>query len=202
MARFNMKKGERFSFTKTENLNNLSVILGWEDGADLDVCAFLTGNSGLIENDADFVYFNSENREEPFNKEIHGSKSRWRSVVRPMSADGSVMGSLDERTGGNTEMMTVDLSKVSPKINEIVFCATIYDKDKGFGNVEGAYFSVVNDDNGEELCRYTLNEQFTQETALIAATLFVNDDGDWTFKAEGKGLVGGMEGLVEIYAGE
>ena len=198
-----MVKGDKFSLNKSESLNNLSVILGWTAGEDLDICAFLTGASGLIEDDANFVYFNSDNREESFERERHGSKTAWRKTVRPMSTDGSVLGSIDQRSGGGlTEQMNVFLSKVSPKVSEIVFCATVYTKGKGFGDVEGAYLSVVNDDNGEELCRYTLNEQFTKENALVAASLYVDEDGEWTFKAEGKGLLGGMEGLVEIYAGE
>ena len=66
--------------------------------------------------------------------------------------------------------------------------------------MDGAYISIVNDDNGEELVRYTLNEQFSGETALVAGSLVVNNDGDWEFKAEGRGLLGGLEALVELYA--
>ena len=201
MSRFDLVKDERFSFKKDENLNSLSVILGWQKGADLDACAFLVGQSGVIENDANFVFFNSENRTEPFDRLKFGNKSAWRANTRPMSADGSVLGAHDERDGGgNEEVINVDLSKVAADVDEILFCATIYDKDKTFGDVVGPYVSVVNDDNGEELCRYTLNEDFAGVTAVVAASLTINEDGEWCFNAQGKGLMGGMPELVDIYA--
>lgn len=200
MSRFDLKKGERFSFKKDEGLNNLTVTLGWNSGADLDASTFLVGEDGVIEDDANFVYFNSVKRSEEFDRTKFGNKNAWKAQTRPMSADGSVLGAIDDRDGGSTENISVDLSKVDAKVTEIVFCATVYDEGKSFGDVDGAYVSIVNDDNGEELVRYTLNEQFSAETALVAGSLVVNNNGDWEFKAEGRGLLGGLEALVELYA--
>lgn len=200
MSRFNLSKGERFSFAKDEGLNNLTVTLGWEGDNDLDASTFLVGEDGVIEDDANFVYYNSAKRSEDFDRAKFGNKNAWKAQTRPMSADGSVLGSIDERDGGSTEQVSVDLSKVAPKVSEIVFCASIFDEGKTFGDVQSPYISITNDDNGEELCRYTLNEQFSSETALIAGSLCVNEDGDWEFKAEGRGILGGLEALVELYA--
>lgn len=200
MSRFNLSKGERFSFAKDEGLNNLTVTLGWEGENDLDASTFLVGEDGVIEDDANFVYYNSAKRSEDFDRAKFGNKNAWKQQTRPMSADGSVLGSIDERNGGSTEKISVDLSKVAPKVSEIVFCASIFDEGKTFGDVESPYISIVNDDNGEELCRYTLNEQFSGETALVAGSLSVNEDGDWEFKAEGRGIIGGLQALVELYA--
>lgn len=199
MSRFNLSKGERFSFAKDEGLN-LTVTLGWEGENDLDASTFLVGEDGVIEDDANFVYYNSAKRSEDFDRVKFGNKNAWKAQTRPMSADGSVLGSIDERDGGSTEKVSVDLSKVAPKVSEIVFCASIFDEGKTFGDVESPYISIVNDDNGEELCRYTLNEQFSGETALVAGSLSVNEDGDWEFKAEGRGIIGGLQALVELYA--
>ena len=200
MSRFDLKKGERFSFKKDESLSNLTVTLGWNAGADLDASTFLVGVDGVIEDDANFVYFNSVKRTEEFDRAKHGNKNSWKAMTRPMSADGSVLGAIDDRNGGSTENISVDLSKVDVKVAEIVFCATVYNEGKNFGDVDGAYISIVNEDNGEELVRYTLNEQFSNETALVAGSLIINNDGDWEFKAEGRGLLGGLEALVELYA--
>ncbi|MGN0028272.1 MAG: TerD family protein [Marinilabiliaceae bacterium] len=200
MGRFNLSKGERFSFAKDQCLNNLTVTLGWGSGADLDASTFLVGEDGVIEDDANFVYYNSAKRSEDFNREKFGNKNAWMKATRPMSADGSVLGSIDDREGGSAEKVSVDLSKVSPKVREIVFCASIFDEGKTFGNVDSPFISIVNDANGEELCRYTLDEQFSAETALVAGSLSVNASGDWEFKAEGKGLIGGLQALVELYA--
>ncbi len=56
MSRFDLKKGERFSFKKDEALNNLTVTLGWDAGADLDASTFLVGADGVIEDDANIDY--------------------------------------------------------------------------------------------------------------------------------------------------
>lgn len=200
MGRFDLTKGERFSLTKDNDLNSLTVTLGWKSGADLDASAFLIGEDGVIEDDANFVYFNSSKRSEEFDRAKYGNKNAWKEQTRPMSADGSVLGAIDDRSGGSAEKLNVDLSKVSAKVTEIVFCATVYDDGKSFGDVDSPYLSIINDDNGEELCRYTLDEQFAGETALIAGSLCVNSDGDWEFKAEGRGLIGGLQALVELYA--
>lgn len=201
MSRFNLSKGERFSFVKDNSLNNLTVILGWKTGADLDASTFLVGEQGVIDDDANFVFYNSENRSETFDIAKFGSKNAWKAQTRPMSADGAVLGAIDEREGGNTEKVSVDLSKVAPSVKEIVFCATVYTNGKTFGDVTAPYLSIVNDANGEELCRYILDEQFAQETALVAGSLSVNTQGEWEFKAESKPLAGGLEALVGIYAG-
>ena len=201
MSRFNLSKGERFSFVKDNSLNNLTVILGWETGADLDASTFLVGEQGVIDDDANFVFYNSENRSETFDIAKFGSKNAWKAQTRPMSADGAVLGAIDEREGGNTEKVSVDLSKVAPSVKEIVFCATVYTNGKTFGDVTAPYLSIVNDANGEELCRYILDEQFAQETALVAGSLSANTQGAWEFKAESKPLAGGLEALVGIYAG-
>ena len=200
MSNFYLKKCECFSFKKYEGFNNLTVTLGWNSEADLDASTFLVGEDGVIEDDANFVYFNSVKRSEEFDRTKFGNKNAWKAQTRPMSADGSVLGAIDDRDGGSTENISVDLSKVDAKVTEIVFCATVYDEGKSFGDVDGAYVSIGNDDNGEELVRYTLNEQFSGETALVAGSLVVNNNGDWEFKAEGRGFLGGLEALVELYA--
>ena len=200
MSRFNLSKGERFSFAKDEGLNKLTVTLGWKGENDLDASTFLVGEDGVIEDEANFVYYNSAKRSEEFDRSKFGNKNAWKKQTRPMSADGSVLGAIDERDGGSTEKVSVNLSKVAPNVCEIVFCASVFNEGITFGDVESPYISIVNDENGEELCRYTLNEQFSGETALVAGCLSVNKDGDWEFKAEGRGILGGLQALVELYA--
>ena len=221
MARFNLNKGERFVLKKSEGLTNLTVELGWivpkkyigkDDAPDPDACTFLLGEDGIIMNDEDFVFYNSDNREEPFSREKFGNKRNWRDETFPISKDGSVKGPHDDRgnaedsddsdeTGEGNEEITVDLSKVNHKVTELVFCATMYNFDKySFGDVEGLYISVKNDDNGDELCRYALNEKFRSETAVVAGSLVCDEEGEWSFVAQGKGYDGGMQTLIDIYA--
>ena len=203
MGRFNISKGERFKIAKSEGLSKIQVCLNWNSDADLDASTFMCGDEGVILDDAGFVFYNSENRERPFDRSIFGNKRRWMAEVRPMSADGAVLGSIDDRDGGKGELIDVDLDKVDPQITEIVFVATIHEGDKegvSFGDVKEAYISVINAENDEELCRYELNEAFTSETAVSVAKLVINEDGDWNFEPIGIGHAGGLETLIDIYA--
>lgn len=200
MGRFNLSKGERFKIAKSEGLSKIKVVLDWNSDADLDASTFLCGDEGVILDDAGFVFYNSENREKPFDRAVFGNKRKWMAETRPMSSDGAVLGSLDDRNGGSGEQIDVDLDKVDPNVCEIVFVVSIHDEGMTFGDVKDAFISVVNAENDEELCRYELNEAFTEETALSVAKLVVNEDGDWEFEAVGVGHVGGLETLIDIYA--
>ena len=200
MGRFNLSKGERFKIAKSEGLSKIKVVLDWNSDADLDASTFLCGDEGVILDDAGFVFYNSENREQPFDRAVFGNKRKWMAETRPMSSDGAVLGSLDDRNGASGEQIDVDLDKVDPNVCEIVFVVSIHDEGMTFGDVKDAFISVVNAVNDEELCRYELNEAFTEETALSVAKLVVNEDGDWEFEAVGVGHVGGLETLIDIYA--
>lgn len=200
MGRFNLSKGERFKIAKSEGLSKIKVVLDWNSDADLDASTFLCGDEGVILDDAGFVFYNSENREQPFDRAVFGNKRKWMAETRPMSSDGAVLGSLDDRNGGSGEQIDVDLDKVDPSVCEIVFVVSIHDEGMTFGDVKDAFICVVNAVNDEELCRYELNEAFTEETALSVAKLVVNEDGDWEFEAVGVGHVGGLETLIDIYA--
>jgi len=200
MGRFNLSKGERFKIAKSEGLSKIKVVLDWNSDADLDASTFLCGDEGVILDDAGFVFYNSENREQAFDRAVFGNKRNWMAETRPMSSDGAVLGSLDDRNGGSGERIDVDLDKVDPNVCEIVFVVSIHDEGMTFGDVKDAFISVVNAVNDEELCRYELNEAFTEETALSVAKLVVNEDGDWEFEAVGVGHVGGLETLIDIYA--
>lgn len=200
MGRFNLSKGERFKIAKSEGLSKIKVVLDWNSDADLDASTFLCGDEGVILDDAGFVFYNSENREKPFDRAVFGNKRKWMAETRPMSSDGAVLGSFDDRNGGSGEQIDVDLDKVDPNVCEIVFVVSIHDEGMTFGDVKDAFISVVNAVNDEELCRYELNEAFTEETALSVAKLVVNEDGDWEFEAVGVGHVGGLETLIDIYA--
>ena len=206
MGRFNISKGDRFKIAKSEGLSKIKVILKWaktDKVDDLDASSFLCGDDGVILDDAGFVFYNSENREKPFDRAIYGNKRRWMAETRPMSSDGAVLGSLDDRDGGSGEVIDVNLDNVDPKVSEIVFVATLHDGDKDgvtFGEVKDAYIAIINAENDEELCRYELNEAFTSETAVSVAKLIINEDGDWEFEAIGMGHTGGLETLIDIYA--
>ncbi len=208
--KFDLSKGEKFSLGKGDELSEIQIDLNWESGADLDASAFLLNDDGIITEDADFVYYKSNNRSEAYDRTKFGSKKNWRDNTVPVSFDGSVVGSADDLGDGDNdgdgineagETMHVDLSKVRPEITEIVFCVTIYDEEDKttFKNVRNPQIVITNKETGVELCSYNLKEHFSSETAVVAGALVLNEDGDWEFEAIGKGYDGGLQTLVDMY---
>ncbi|MDE6235315.1 MAG: TerD family protein [Muribaculaceae bacterium] len=202
MARnFDLNKGDRFSLGKGEELSKIRVDLNWDSDADLDASAFILGEDGVILEDADFVYYKSNFRSEPYDRQKFGSKANWRNNTVPMSFDGSVLGSADDLGGEDSgETMHVDLEKVRAAVNEIVFCVTIYGDGVSFKDVKDPNIVITNEETGEELCHYNLKEKFSTETAVVAGALVLNEDGEWDFEAIGKGYDGGLQTLVDMYA--
>lgn len=109
-----LEKGQRIGI----GLSKVSVGLGWDPNEgtgydfDLDASAFMLGSNKKIPNDNYFVFYNN-----------------------PKSPDGAVESTGDDMTGGNSdggddETLNVDLKKVDPSIQEILFVATIYKADE------------------------------------------------------------------------
>lgn len=207
MGRFNLKKleeGGRFSLSKDLGLDNIRVELTWEHG-DLDAHAWLLNADGVIVNDEGFVFYNSVNRTEPFDKAKFGSKKNWLDSTRPMSADGAVLGAKDELRGG-IETLNICLSKIAPEVQEVVVSATVYvpndDNVKSFGEVDNAKITVIDEESGEALCFFELSKNFQTEDAIVAGRFVNNDEGIWEFEAVGKAYNGGLETLVDMYTEE
>ncbi len=171
---------ERFDFTKEngESYSKIQADLSWEveltsnlKGLDLDACAFLVGEDGIIMDDADFVYYkskcrwlpsdprwnNPDEREnvdvtlgdfQPFEKNKFKTAKAWRSNTLPVSKDGALIGSwddpgdADEDDDTSGETMHVILDKVGNDISEIIFCVSIYPNPK-YGPVEEQTFEKV-----------------------------------------------------------
>lgn len=203
MGKFNLVKlgtGERFKIDKSVGLSNIRVELSFS-GEDLDVQAWLLNQDGLIVNDEAFVFYNSVNRTDVFDKAKYGNRQNYLKSTRPMSADGAVLGSKDELDGG-VETVNIDLAKVDPEVQEIAISATVYEEGKAFGNVEDAKITVIDEDSSEKLCYYELSQDYVNENACVICRFIVNDNGDWEVLAEGKAYDGGLNTLVEIFTEE
>lgn len=201
MRRFNLTKleaGERFRLEKSFGLDNIRVELTFE-GADLDVQAWLLDQGGIIVNDEAFVFYNSENRSEAFDKAKFGNKANYFKNTRPMSADGAVLGAKDETRGG-IETINITLSKVATEVQEIVVSSTVYDDGKSFGNVSSAKITVIDEETNEELCQYELSQDFGTENACVVGAFIVNSGGDWEFEARGNAYSGGLQTLIDMFA--
>jgi tellurium resistance protein TerD len=181
----NLKKGQKIDLTKETTLKALKVGLGWDinkyDGGndfDLDGIVTMTKDDECGDDD-DMIYFNN-------------IKDR----------NGSVVHSGDNLTGegdGDDETITVSLDKVPADIEKLNFHIVIYEADsrgQNFGQVGNAYARVLNEENGEELCRYDLSEDHSTATRMLLATLY-RHNGEWKFQAVGQGQSGGLNEITQ-----
>ena len=101
--------------------------------------------------------------------------------------DGSVVHLGDNLTGrgeGDDEVITVDLSRVHPKIDTVFFMVSSY-HGHTFEWIANAYVRLV-DDHDVELARFTLTGGMPQ-TGMAMAKIF-RDGGQWKLRAIGEGI--------------
>ena len=188
-----LSKGQGVSLGK--NMNYCLVGLGWDPNKysgssnfDLDATAFLLSSNGKVQSDADFVFYGN-----------------------PVHASGSVKCLGDDTTGGNSaegddERIIINLDRVPAYVDRIVVCVSIYDahnRRQNFGQVSNAYVRVVKINNehaedGDEVVRYELDDEFSSETAISACEI-IRNGSEWKFSALGMGYNFELDGLCTKY---
>ncbi len=185
----NIKKGERISLSKeAPGLKRASIGLGWDVNVsdtgtafDLDASVFILAEDGKIPVDEYFVFYNN--------------------LISP---DQSVKHLGDSRTGegsGDDETIVVDLTKINPDLQELIFVVTIHDADQrrqNFGQVKNSYIRIYDDDTQAEVTKYDLEEDFSRETAVEFGRLYLKN-GEWRFQAVGQGYNAGLQSFVDKY---
>ncbi|MGN0331044.1 MAG: TerD family protein [Kineothrix sp.] len=185
----NLQKGQKVSLTKgNPGLSRVVVGLGWDvnqfdtGGAfDLDTAAFLLTDSGKVSRSEDFVFFGN--------------------LTHPSGAVQHMGDNLTGAGDGDDEQIKLNLQQIPDHITKIAFTVTIYEADirhQNFGQVNNAFIRIYNDENGEELLRYDLGEDFSIETAAVFGELYKNN-GEWKFNAIGSGYQGGLAALCANY---
>lgn len=176
----NLKKNDVLDLNKvSDNLNILDVGLGWDTRMDLDSIAFLLDSNNKV---IDTVYFG----------EKHSSGVR-------LNGD-----NLTGEGDGDDEIITVSFKDVPQHVKKIALYVNIYGataglfKKKSFGQVQGAYVRLVNQENSKELCRYSLTEDGRNYNAFHFADL-VRNENSWSFTAIGEGCNGSVSQLESIY---
>ncbi len=169
----NLQKGQRVDI----GLSKISVGLGWNPNEgtgyafDLDASAFMINQNRLIPAEEFFVFYGNTN-----------------------SPDGALCHSGDDPTGGNSdggddETISVNLTKVSEQITEILFVVTIHEaiaRKQNYGQVRDSYIRIVDDATNEEIVRYELGEDFSIETGVEFGRLYKRNNS-WKFEASGIG---------------
>lgn len=169
----NLRKGDKVAVGFT----NITVGLGWEPnegtGAefDLDVSAIMIDTNRKLPNKDYFVFYNN--------------------LISP---DGAVTHTGDDPNGKSSdgdddESLIIDLNKVNPSIQEILFVVTINDavqNKQNFGQVRDSYIRLVDNSNGKEVMKYELGEDFSIETGIEFGRLYRRNN-EWKFDASGIG---------------
>lgn len=186
-------KGQKVSL---DNSMKLALVgLGWDtnryDGGfdfDLDASVFLLGDNGKLQRDEDFIFYNN-------------LESRNKAVVHTgdnLTGDGD----------GDDEVIMIDFTKIPDDIKKIAICVTIHDavaRGQNFGQVSSAYIRIAKmadefDTVGEPVLKFDLEEEFSIETALVVAEIYLKN-GEWKFNAVAAGYQGGLEAIVRSFGG-
>lgn len=180
-------KGAVLDLTKRNpGLTKVKVGAGWDVAQsgtdfDLDISAFMLGDAGKITSGNDVIFYNH------------------------MQASGIQL-SGDNRTGagnGDDETINVDLSVIPAQYSKIVFCVSIDQavaRHQTFGMVQNAYIRLMDAANGDkELCRFSLRDDYSTDTAVIFAELRRNN-GDWDFATLGEGKQGDLNTLAAYFS--
>lgn len=194
----NLQKGQKINLSKESRggLNKVMVGLGWDEVSqkrgffapkpqdiDCDAFAILLGYDGKLLNHA---------------TELKQCTVFFNNLTWP---GGSIQHMGDNLTGagdGDDEQIFVDLQRVPREVGTIVFAVNIYkalERNQHFGMIRNAFIRVVDHERNIELCKFNLNENYNNMTALVAGALMRTDSG-WEFITDGNAAR--VESLVNV----
>ncbi len=161
-----MAKGANISIS----VGRIRVVLGWRGSADVDSSALLLTAAGKVRSDADFVFYN-----------------------QPSGASGAVRHRGKAPVAGGVEdTVGVDLARLPPEIDRVVFGASV--DGTTFGRVPGLHLRLYDDAGGVELARFDITDAANEKAFLFGEVY--RRQGAWKFRAVGQGYASGLAGLA------
>lgn len=188
-----------------DHRTHLSVMLRWHGKIDLDLSAFMLNKDGYIDNESDFVFYNSTHRSENFDSERYVSEEDWISKTVPISADSSLIGAADAEgvvDGSSVETMSLNLQKVSENICRIVFCVSIFQSglQSGRGGVRlSSDISLIDSDTGDVLSSFALDELGGTATSTETYDFERTPDKGWVCRLCNVTHDGGLRSIIDKY---
>ena len=169
-----LTEGQEFALTAEDGtpLSKVKMGVGWDHNP---TAGFIASGAPPIDLDAAAVQF------------ANGAFFDIAFFNNLATRDGSVVHLGDNTTGkgdGDDEVITVDLSRVYPKVESVLFVVTSY-QGHSLEYIRNAYCRLV-DDDGTELARFTITLG-VRETGLVMARLF-RDGSTWKLRAIGTGI--------------
>ena len=156
----------------------LRVAFGWnvkDARCDVDASAFLLNGAGRVPADEWFVFYG-----------------------QPDSPDRAV--GLRDGSGADRQAIDVDLGRLDPEIQRLVFVLTIneaLERQLDFGMIADAWLRVL-DDTGRELVSYRPTELYDGVTSMTLGELYLRK-GEWRFNPVGNGVHTDLAGQCAVY---
>ena len=165
----NLTSGQNIALTSTA-LNVVMQTPRKAAGVMTDPSLFLLQSNDKIKIDDDFVFFN-----QPYRNDVGVSLT--------------------------DETFEIQLQKIPADITKIVFALTIADginRKQSFSNANDVEMVLTDSNSQQIIANFPLKTAGMNETALIMGEIYFRN-GQWKFRALGKGFVGGLQPLAELY---
>ena len=184
-----LSKGSRINLAKeSPSLKKVAIGVGWDINTtdtgvafDLDASVFMLGTNSKIPSDKYFIFYNN--------------------LTSPESSTVHLGDNLSGEGDGDDETIQVDLTKIDTSIQELLFIVTIHEaqeRRQNFGQVRNSYIRLYDQQTGQEVAKYELEEDFSKETAIEFGRLYKKDN-EWRFQAVGAGYNSGLQSFVDKY---
>jgi tellurium resistance protein TerZ len=177
-----LAKNQSISLEKTagSDLKNITLGLGWDPAKPSGFFSkILSGGSQDIDLDASCIVLDADKKPVDL---------VWFRALQ--STNGAIKHSGDNRTGegdGDDESITVDLRKLPPLVNYLVFTVNAF-TGQNFEKIENATCRILDSASGKELARFNLSEK-GKHTGIVMAYLSRSDSG-WNFTTLGEATNG------------
>jgi len=175
-------KGQKATLFYESAAPDISAKFGWNVNntqCDVDVSAFLLGDSGKVIGDSWFVFYGQQS-----------------------SPDNSVK--LHTTAIHDRESIDLSLSRLNPAVKKIVFVLTIneaYEKKLNFSMLCDAYVRIMNISDNSELASFKMYDYYDNVTSMMIGELY-RYNGVWKFNAIGNGVTRDLAGLCDLYGVE
>ncbi|MEY3787839.1 MAG: hypothetical protein RIQ94_2599 [Pseudomonadota bacterium] len=179
----NLQKGENIllsqaGITSTNIFSGISWINKSEQYTDVDISAFLLNDSGKVNSDSDFIFYN-----------------------QPQDSNNSILLDSNPNNGNDVSLFSIKPDKIPPYVSKIVFTVSIYSTDENinFSSIGDICIRVFEPDAfNERTITFKCNQASNKEKLIVLGEMYLYK-GQWKFKALGNAFDFGLAKLASSY---